>query len=75
MKRKGIAKKFNSKCFIYNNIRHLAKDNRNKGHQGNPKKRNAQVNVTKIDHLTNEVLEMNMSYVVSKVNLINNPKQ
>jgi hypothetical protein len=41
MKRKGIAKKFNSKCFIYNKTGHPAKDYRNKGHQGNHEKRNA----------------------------------
>lgn len=74
MKSKGIAKKFNDKCFICNKTMHLAKDYRNKGKQWSLKKRIVQVNVIKVDHLTNKVSEMSLSCVVSKVNLINNPK-
>jgi hypothetical protein len=48
----------------------LTKYFKNKGHQGNPKKRIVQPNVTEIDHLTSEVLKMSMSCVVFKVNLM-----
>jgi hypothetical protein len=72
MKGKGTTKKFNDKCSIRNKIEYLTKDFINKGHQGNPKKRIAQPNVTEVDHLTSEVLDMNMSSVVFKVNLIKN---
>jgi hypothetical protein len=37
-------------------------------------KRIAQANITEVDHITNEVSEMNLYYVVFKVNLINNPE-
>jgi len=52
----------------------LAKDCRNKGKQGNLTKRIDQANITEVDHLTNEVSEMNFSCVISEVNLINNHK-
>jgi hypothetical protein len=39
MKREGIAKKFNDKCFICNKTEHLAKDCRNITQLRNPKKR------------------------------------
>jgi len=48
----------------------LTKYFKSKGHQGNPKKRIVQPNVTEIDHLTSEVLKMSMSCVVFKVNLM-----
>jgi len=74
VKGKGIAKKFNDKCFIYNKIRHLTKDCRNMSKQGNPMKRITQANVTEVNHFTNKVSEMNLSYVVFEVNLIKNPE-
>jgi hypothetical protein len=72
VKGKGIAKNFNDNYFIYNKTRHLDKDCRNKGGQGNPMKRIFQTNVTEVDYLTNEVSEMNLSCVVSEVSFINN---
>jgi len=36
-----------------------------------PKKRIAQIKITKVDYLINEVLEINLSIIVFKVNLIN----
>jgi len=75
VKRKGIAKKFNDKCFICNKIGHLAKDCRNKVQLGNLKKIISQAKVTKIDHPTNKILEINFSCIVSEVILINNSKQ
>jgi hypothetical protein len=75
VKGKGTVKKFNDKCFIRNKIEYLTKDFRNKGYQGNPKIRIVQPNVTEVDHLTSEVLEMNMSCVVFEVNLIKNLEQ
>jgi hypothetical protein len=72
VKGKGIAKNFNDNYFIYNKTRYLDKDCRNKGGQGNPMKRISQTNVTEVDYLTNKVLEMNLSCVVSEVSFINN---
>ena len=46
-KGKGIAKKSNDKCFIFNKTEHLAKDN--KGKQGNPVKKIAQTSIITID--------------------------
>jgi hypothetical protein len=39
MTKKGIAKKFNGKCFIYNKTEHIVKDCRNISQLRNPKKR------------------------------------
>jgi hypothetical protein len=36
-------------------------------------KRIVQTNIIEVNHLTNEVLEMNLSCVVYEVDLINNP--
>lgn len=52
----------------------MAKYCRNKGKQGNLTKIINQANITEVDHLINEVSEMNFSCVISEVNLINNPK-
>jgi len=38
MKGKGIAKKINGKCFIYNKSGHQTKDWKNSAYQGNTKK-------------------------------------
>jgi hypothetical protein len=35
------------------------------------KKRIAQIKITKVNHLINEVLEINLSIIIFKVNLIN----
>ena len=78
MKGKGIVKKFNGKCFIYSKTKHPVKDwkkKKNKGQKENPKKRIVEAIVTNADHSTNKFSEINLSYFVFEVNLINNSKK
>ena len=59
-------KKFQGKCYVCNKQAHCAKDCHSGKEQGNPKKKSPQVNVTEVD----DVLDINLSAVVSEVNLI-----
>ena len=56
LKRKCVANKFNEKCFICNKTRHLVNNYKNKAQQRNPKKKIAQANIIKIDHLTKKYI-------------------
>ena len=64
--KQGPTKKFQGKCYVCNKQGHRAKDCRSHKEQGNPKKKRPQANETKVD----DVSDMNLSAVVSKVNFI-----
>ena len=64
--KQGPTKKFQGKCYVCNKQRHCAKDCSSRKELGNPKKKCHQANVTEID----DVLDMNISVVVSEVNFI-----
>jgi hypothetical protein len=50
----------------------IEKKKKNKGQKENPKKRIVEAIVTNADHSTNKFSEINLSYFVFEVNLINN---
>ena len=64
--KQGPTKKFQGKCYVCNKQGHRAKDCRSRKKQGNPKKKPPQANVTEVV----DVLDMNLSAVVSEVNFI-----
>ena len=72
---KKDSKKFNGKRFICNKPRHRAKDCHQRNNQGNFKKRKTdQANMTEVENLSEDIFEMNLSAIISEVNLVNNPK-
>ena len=78
---KGMIKnKFLENCFVCNKPSHRAKDCRScttQVSQGKNKKRKfAQANMTELEQLSGDILEMNLCAVISEVNLVgSNPKQ
>ena len=68
--KQGPTKKFQGKCYVCNKQGHRAKDCHSRKDQGNPKKKRPQANVTEVDGLLGDVLDMNLSTVVSEVNFI-----
>lgn len=68
----GTNKKFQSKCYICDKPGHRAKDCRKRKDQN---KKSAQANVTEVDGLLQDISEMNLSAVVSEVNMVENPKE
>ena len=73
-------KKFMGNCYVCNKPGHRAKDCRSRTtqvSQGNNKKRKfAQANMTELEQLSGDILEMNLCAVISEVNLVgSNPKQ
>ena len=64
--KQGPTKKFQGKYYVCNKQGHRSKDCRSRKEQGNPKKKRPQANVTEVD----DVSDMNLSAVVSKVNFI-----
>ena len=66
--KQGSTKKFQGKCYVCNKQGHRAKDYHSLKEQENPKKKRPQANVTGVDDLSC----MNLSIVVSEVNLIGN---
>ena len=68
--KQGPTKKFQGKCYVCNKQRHRAKDYHSRKDQGNPKKKRPQANVTEVDGLLGDVLNMNLLVIVSKVNFI-----
>lgn len=71
----GISKKFMEKCYVCNKPGHRAKDCCKRNNQKNFNKKVIQANMTKIDHLSENVFEMNLSAMISEVNLVKNTKE
>lgn len=74
VKGKGIAKKLNGNFFICNKVRLQTNDCKKRAQQENLKKIITLANITEVDHLINEVLEMNLFTTIFKVNMINKPE-
>ena len=68
--KQGPTKKFQGKCYVCNKQGHRAKDYHSRKDQGNPKKKRPQANVTKVNGLLDDVLDMNLLAVVSEANFI-----
>ena len=60
--KQGPTKKFQGKCYVCNKQGHHPKDCHSSTEQGNPKKKRPQVNVTKVDDVSN----MNLSTVIDE---------
>ena len=71
----GKIKKFKGTCWICDKPGHRAKDCRKHKNQGNFKKKPAQAHVTEVDNLSEDVSELNLSIMISKVYLVGNLKQ
>jgi hypothetical protein len=72
-KGKSIVKTFNGKCFICDKIRNPSKGCRIGAQQINT--RNGiiiKVNINEVDHLTSEILKINIFIVIYEVSLIKN---
>ncbi|XXG63098.1 hypothetical protein AAC387_Pa05g1359 [Persea americana] len=68
-------KRFKGKCYVCDKPGHRAKDYRKRKDQGNTSKKPAQANVTELDTLSIDVSDINLSAVVSKVNLVGNTRE
>ncbi|XP_028115904.1 uncharacterized protein LOC114313691 [Camellia sinensis] len=68
--------KFNGKCYICDKEGHPAKDCRSKRKgKGKSSMKPAQANVTEVEKISNGVYDINLSVVVSEVNLVENLKE
>uniref|UniRef100_A0A2N9IC33 CCHC-type domain-containing protein n=1 Tax=Fagus sylvatica TaxID=28930 RepID=A0A2N9IC33_FAGSY len=69
----GHAKRFKGKCFICDKPGHRAKDCRKRNDQGN--KKTFQANISEVGTLSKDVSDINLSAVVSEVNLVGDTKE
>ncbi|XXG54030.1 hypothetical protein AAC387_Pa03g2009 [Persea americana] len=68
-------KKFKGKCYVCDKPGHRAKDCRKRKDQGNTSKKLVQANMTELDTLSADVSDINLSAVVSEVNLVGNTRE
>ena len=68
-------KKFKGNCYVCDKPGHRAKDCRKRKDQGNTSKKPAQANMTELDTLSTDVSDINLSAVVSEVNLVGNTRE
>ncbi|XXG51585.1 hypothetical protein AAC387_Pa03g0117 [Persea americana] len=68
-------KKFKGRCYVCDKPGHRAKDCRKRKDQGNTSKKPAQANMTELDTLSTDVSDINLSDVVSEVNLLSNTRE
>ncbi|XXG82530.1 hypothetical protein AAC387_Pa10g0455 [Persea americana] len=68
-------KKFKGKCYVCDKSVHRTKDCRKRKDQGNTSKKSAHANMTELDNLSTDVSNINVSVVVSKVNLVGNTSE
>ncbi|XXG52098.1 hypothetical protein AAC387_Pa03g0500 [Persea americana] len=68
-------KKFKGKCYVCDKPGHHAKDYHKRKDQGNTSKKPAQANTTELDTLSTDVSDINISAVVSEVNLVDNTRE
>jgi hypothetical protein len=69
----GHAKRFKGKCFICDKPGHRAKDCRKRNDQGN--KKTFQANISEVGTLSKDVSDINLSAIVSEVNLVGDTKE
>ncbi|GMY26710.1 Retrovirus-related Pol polyprotein from transposon TNT 1-94 [Fagus crenata] len=69
----GDAKRFKGKCFICDKPGHHAKNCRKRNDQGN--KKTFQANIYEVRTFSKDVSDINLSVVVSKVNLVGDTKE
>uniref|UniRef100_A0A2N9G3P9 CCHC-type domain-containing protein n=1 Tax=Fagus sylvatica TaxID=28930 RepID=A0A2N9G3P9_FAGSY len=69
----GDAKRFKGKCFICDKPSHRAKDCSKRNDKGN--KKTFQANISKVGTLSKDVSDINLSAVVSEVNLVGDTKE
>ncbi|GMY11025.1 Retrovirus-related Pol polyprotein from transposon TNT 1-94 [Fagus crenata] len=69
----GHAKRFKGKCFICDKPGHRAKDCHKRNDQGN--KKTFQANISEVGTLSKDVSNINLSAVVSEVNLVGDTKE
>jgi hypothetical protein len=69
----GDAKRFKGKCFICDKPGHCVKDCRKCNDQGN--KKTYQANISKLENLSKDDFDINLSAVVSEVNLVGDTKE
>ena len=69
----GDAKRFKGKCFICDKPSHRAKNCRKRNDQGN--KKTFQANISEVGTLSKDVSDINLSIVVSEMNLVGDTKE
>ncbi|XP_028073917.1 ER membrane protein complex subunit 2-like [Camellia sinensis] len=71
----GFNKRFKGKCFVYGKDGHRAKNFHVRKERGSSSKKSAQANIAENFYLSDGVASINLAAVVSKENLVGNPKE